>query len=49
MPVGRAKSRLEEDVRNDLNKMKLIKWSEQIQERLKWKGIAEKAKTLPEL
>jgi hypothetical protein len=46
-PVGRPKSRWEDDVRNDLKKMKLIKWAEQFQDRLKWKGIVEKAKTLP--
>jgi hypothetical protein len=28
--------------------MKLTKWSEQVQERLKWKDIVEKVKTLPE-
>ena len=38
-PVGRTKSRWEDDVRNDLKKMKLIKWTEQVQDRLKWKGI----------
>jgi len=48
-PVGRLKSRWEDDVRNDLKKMKLIKWTEQVQNRLKWKEIVEKAKTLPEL
>jgi len=48
-PAGRPKSRWEDDVRNDLRKMKLIKWAEQIQDRLKWKGIVENAKTLPEL
>jgi len=46
-PVGRPKSRWEDDVRNDLKK-KLIKWTEQVQDRLKWKGIVEKAKTAPE-
>ena len=40
---------VEDDVRNDLKKMKLIKWTEQVQDRLKWKDIVEKAKTLPEL
>jgi hypothetical protein len=45
-PVGRPKSRWEDDVRNDLKKMKLIKWTEQVQDRLKWKVIVEKAKTL---
>ena len=36
-------------VRNDLKKMKLMKWAEQVQDRLKWKDIVEKAKTLSEL
>jgi hypothetical protein len=48
-PVGRPKSRWEDDVRNDLKNMKLIKWSEQVQDRHKWKDIVEKAKTVPEL
>ena len=43
------KSRWEDDVRNDLKKMKLMKWAEQVQDRLKWKDIIEKAKTLSEL
>jgi hypothetical protein len=33
-PVGRPKSRWEDDVRNDLKKMKLIKWTGQVQDRL---------------
>jgi sulfopyruvate decarboxylase TPP-binding subunit len=33
----------------DLKKMKLIKWTEQVQDRLKWKDSVEKAKTLPAL
>jgi hypothetical protein len=48
-PAGRPKSRWEDDCRNYLKEMKLMKWSEQVQERLKWKDIVEKAKTLPEL
>jgi hypothetical protein len=47
--TGRPKSRWEDDVRNDLKKIKLMKWAEQVQDRLKWKDIVEKAKTLPEL
>jgi hypothetical protein len=47
--VGRPKPRWEDDIRNDLKKMKLIKWTEQVQDRLKWKDIVEKAKTLSEL
>jgi hypothetical protein len=48
-PVGKPKSRWEDDVRNDLKKMKIIKWIGQVQDRLIWKGIVEKAKTLPGL
>jgi hypothetical protein len=47
--TGRPKSRWEDDDRNDLKKMKLIKWTEQVQDRLIWKVIVEKAKTVPEL
>jgi len=43
------KSRWEDDVRNDLKKMKLTKWAEQVQDRLRGKDVVEKAKTLPEL
>jgi len=32
-----------------MKKMKLMKWAEQVQDRLKWKDIVEKAKTLPDL
>jgi len=48
-PAGRHKSRWEDDVRNDMKKMKLVKWAEQVQDRLNWKDIVEKAKTLSEL
>jgi len=48
-PAGRPKSRWEDDVRNDLKKMKPVKWAEQVQDRLKWNDIVEKAKTLTEL
>ena len=48
-PDGRPKSRWEDDVRNDLNKMKLMNWAEQVQDRLKWKDIVEKAKLLSDL
>jgi hypothetical protein len=40
--VGRHKYQWEDDVRNDLRKMKLIKWAEQVQDRLKWKDIVER-------
>jgi len=48
-PAGRPKSRWEDDVRNGLKKMKLVKWTEQVQDRLKWKDIVERAKTVSEL
>jgi inhibitor of KinA sporulation pathway (predicted exonuclease) len=48
-PVGRPKHRWADDVRNDLRKMKLLKWMEQTQDRHEWKKIVEKAKTLHEL
>jgi hypothetical protein len=48
-PVGRPKPLWEDDVKNDLKKMKLMKWTEQDQDRFKWKVIVEKAKTVPEL
>jgi len=35
-PAGRPESRWEDDVRNDLKKMKLMKWAEQVEDRLKW-------------
>jgi hypothetical protein len=47
--AGRAKSRWEDYVRKEKKKIKLMKWAEQVQDRLKWKDIVEKAKTLPEL
>jgi len=45
---GRPKSRWDDvdDVRNDLKKMKLTKWAEQVQDHSKWKNIFEKAKTI---
>jgi len=48
-PVGRTKSRWDDDVRNDLKKMKLVKWAEQVQGCSKLKTIVEKAKNLSEL
>jgi hypothetical protein len=47
--TGRPKSRWEDDVRNDMRRMQIVKGPEQVQDRPKWKVIVEKAKTLPEL
>ena len=48
-PAGRPKRRWDDVVRNDLRRMKLLKWSEQAQDRLEWEKIVEKSKTLHEL
>ena len=48
-PVGRPKSRWEGDVKNDLKELKVVKWSDLVQDRHKWTGIVGKAKTFPEL
>ena len=48
-PIGRSKDRWDDDVRNDLRKMRLLKWTEQAQDRQEWTKIVEKAKTLHEL
>jgi hypothetical protein len=48
-PVGRAKCRWEDDVRNGLKKIKIIKLTGKVQDRLKWKGVIEKTKTVSEL
>ena len=48
-PAGSPKSRWEDDVRNELRKAKLVKWTEQVQDCLKWKGVVGKVKTVPGL
>jgi len=48
-PAGRPKSRWDDDVRNDLKKMKHVKWAEQVQDRSKWKAIVGNVKSLSEL
>ena len=44
-----GKAQWEDDVTNDLSKTKLIKWTEKVQNRLKWKEIVDKTKTVPDL
>jgi hypothetical protein len=43
--LGRPQTRWENDVKNDLNIMKIYNWKDCIQDRHKWKKIVEKAKT----
>ena len=40
---------LGDDMRKSLKKLELMKCTEQVQDRLKWKGTVAKAKTVPEL
>jgi hypothetical protein len=47
-PVGRTKICLEDDVKADIKK-KVPDWKITVQDRTKWKGVAEKTKTLREL
>ena len=42
--LGRPKNGWENDVKNDLNIMKIRNLTDCIQDRHKWKGIVEKAK-----
>ena len=42
---GRPKTRLEDDVKNDVKTMGLSKWKDCIKNRPTWKGVVEKAKT----
>jgi hypothetical protein len=37
--VGRPEHKWDDDVRNDLREMKLLKWTEQAQDRQEWKKI----------
>jgi hypothetical protein len=48
-PVGRPKTRWEDDVKADIKKMKVQDWKIAVQGRTKWEGVVEKTKTLREL
>jgi hypothetical protein len=48
-PVGRPKTRWEEDFKADIKKMKVPNWNKINQDRTKWKGFFEKTNTLREL
>jgi hypothetical protein len=47
-PLGRPKDRWEDDIINDVEKLKTKNWTSRIQDRNKWKLYAEKAKTFKE-
>ena len=44
-PLGRPKNRWEDDIRNDMKKLKIKNWTSCIQDRNNWKLYVEKAKT----
>jgi hypothetical protein len=46
-PIIRLKRRWEDDVRKDIQKLKVSNWKTLVQDRRRWKGLVEKAKTLP--
>jgi hypothetical protein len=48
-PIGRPKNRWEDDVRKDLQTMKIKKWKRSVLDRDLWKKIVERTKTHTEL
>ena len=48
-PKGRPKNRWEDDVRMDLEKMKIKNWKKSVLDRNSWKTIVERTKTRTEL
>jgi len=44
-PVGRPRQRCQEDVMEDLKKLKIKYWKETAKDRRTWRELAEKAKT----
>ena len=47
-PLGRPKNRWEDDIINDMKKLKIKNWASCIQDCNKWKLYVEKAKTFKE-
>jgi hypothetical protein len=45
-PVGRPKTRLMDDVRKDIQKLKVPNWKTLAQDRGRWMELVEKANTL---
>jgi hypothetical protein len=46
---GRPKNRWEDDVKNDIKRMKITNWKDCIRNRNEWKKLVEKAKTSSKL
>jgi hypothetical protein len=45
-PIGRPKICWEDDVRKDIQKLKVPNWKSLVRDRKRWKELVEKAKTL---
>jgi hypothetical protein len=45
-PIGRPKTRWVDDVRNDMQKLKVPNWKTLAQDRRRWKELFERSKTL---
>jgi len=45
-PMGRPKIRWEDDVKKDIQRLKVPKWKILVQDRRRWKEVVGKAKTL---
>jgi len=45
-PIGKPKTRWEDDVRKDIQKIKVPNWKTLAEDRRKWKELVEKVKTL---
>jgi hypothetical protein len=45
-PIGRPKICWEDDVRKDIQKLKVPNWKTLVQDRRRWKELVKKAKTL---
>ena len=46
---GRPKNRWEDDIRNDMKKLKIKNWISYIQDSNKWKSYAEKGQNIQRL
>jgi hypothetical protein len=44
-PVGKPRQRWQEDVMEDIKKLKVKNWKETAKDRRTWRDLAEKAKT----
>jgi hypothetical protein len=44
--IGIPKTRWQDDVRKDIQKLKVPEWKTLVQDRRRWKELVEKAKTL---